>query len=237
MKRLYQKNELRFALVWIFIYCAVTIPIRGNLGDESPVMLAALALLAAGITGFVVKNGLQEKYGLTHWPKSTGRYLWFIPVWILVTGNLWGGISPAAEGLPQLMAVLSMLLIGYVEEMIFRGFLFSAMLKTDGLKKAVIISAVTFGIGHIVNLLAGQASLETVIQVFFAIAWGFIFTAVFYKGGSLLPCAAAHGLVNAFSRFSSGGTAAEWVYVLAVILTAALYCPYLFRLPDEKKTA
>ena len=69
--------------------------------------------------------------------------------------------------------MISMLLIGYVEEMLFRGFLFKALIPKDGLKLSVIISSVTFGIGHIVNLFAGQANLETVIQVLFAIAWGF----------------------------------------------------------------
>lgn len=67
MKKLYDKNELWFALFWIILYCAVTIPIRGNLGDESPVMLAALALIAAGIFAFVKKYRLEEKYGLVKW--------------------------------------------------------------------------------------------------------------------------------------------------------------------------
>ena len=31
MKKLYEKNELRFALLWIFAYCIVSIPIRGAL--------------------------------------------------------------------------------------------------------------------------------------------------------------------------------------------------------------
>ena len=63
----------------------------------------------------------------------------------------------------------------------FRGFLFRALLKRDPAPVAVTISAVTFGIGHIVNLLAGQAKPEMVIQVLSAGAWGYIPTMVFYK--------------------------------------------------------
>ena len=33
MKKLYEKNELLFAVLWIILYCAVTIPIRGKYGD------------------------------------------------------------------------------------------------------------------------------------------------------------------------------------------------------------
>ncbi len=129
---------------------------------------------------------------------------------------------------------MSMLLIGYVEEMLFRGFLFKALLKKDGAKVAIIISSVTFGIGHIVNLLAGQPNLETVIQVFFAISWGFIFTMIFYKSKSLIPCIIAHGLVDVFSKFGRESIKMSWVYMIATIVVGIVYCIYLLRLPDNK---
>lgn len=230
--KLYKKNEILFAVAWIIVYCLATIPIRGELGDESIWMLAALAAIAAGITIFVKKNHLEEKYGLTGWPKNAKKYLYFVPMWILATGNLWGGFAVAHSGAAHVFAVLSMLLVGYVEEMLFRGFLFKALIPKDGVKIAVIISAVTFGIGHIVNLLAGQANLETVIQVFFAIAWGFIFTMVFYKSKSLLPCILVHGLVDAFSQFSANNITSAWIYMGATIVIATVYCIYLGKAAD-----
>ncbi len=238
MRRLYEKNELFFALFWIIVYCLVSIPIRGTFGDGSGWMTIALLAIAVSITAFIKKNSLQEKYGLTGWPSSSGRYLLFIPMWILATGNLWDGVGIAYSGVNQVYAVVSMLLISYIEEVIFRGFLFKALIPRDGLKIAVIISSVTFGIGHIVNLFAGQASLEAVATVFFAIAWGFIFTFVFYKSGSLWPGIIAHGLVDAFSKFardpeSHAITAMDWSYIGATILTAILYGLYLSRLADE----
>lgn len=233
MKKLYDKNELWFALAWIIGYCVITIPIRGELGDESPFMLLCLALIAAGIFAFVKRYGLEEKYGLVKWKGKASDYLFFIPMLILMTGNLWGGISMAYSGMAQIFAVLSMFLIGFVEEMIFRGFLFRILLKKDPAPAAITISAVTFGIGHIVNLLAGQANLETVIQVFFAIAWGFIFTFVFYKSGSLLVCIVVHGMVDVFSKFynENENMTNAYIYVFATIVVAVVYCIYLSRKP------
>ena len=235
MKKLYEKNEILFAVLWIVAYCALSIPVRGKLGDESPLMLAALAVLALGSAWFIWKNGLREKYGLHAWPEKAARYWYFLPMIVLATGNLWGGVQLAYSGFAQVFAVLSMLLIGFVEEVLFRGFLFKALLKKDGEKAAIILSAVTFGIGHIVNLLAGQGNLETVIQVLFAIAWGFLFTFAYYKGGSLWPCIVVHALVDVFSKFARDNMTAGWVYVGATILVALLYCPYLARLetPEE----
>ena len=236
MRKLYEKNEILFAVLWILLYCFTTIPIRGSLGDESIWMTIVLLAIAVAVTVFIKNNHLEKKYGLTGWPQNTKRYLFFIPMWILVTGNLWGGFGIAYDGIKQVFAVLSMLLVGYVEEVIFRGFLFKALIPKDGIKPAIIISSVTFGIGHIINLFAGQASLETIIQVFFAIAWGFLFTFVFYKCQSLLPCIIAHGLVNAFSKFAneSNSTMTAWIYMTATILIAIVYGIYLTKLPMEK---
>ena len=234
MRKLYERNEILFAVLWILVYCFTTIPIRSNFGDESIWMTIVLLAIAVGVTVFVKKNHLEEKYGLKGWPQNTKRYLFFIPMWILVTGNLWGGFGIAYDGMGQVFAVISMLLIGYVEEVIFRGFLFKALIPKDGIKLAIVISSVSFGIGHIINLFAGQASLETVIQVFFAIAWGFIFTFVFYKCGSLIPCIIAHGLVDAFSMFANDGDSsltAAWIYMSAAIVIAIVYGRYLAKLP------
>lgn len=228
MKKFYEKKEVLFAVLWIIVYCVVSIPIRGSLGDESPVMLAALAAIAAGIIVFVKKMGLEEKYGLVKFKGRFRDYWFFIPMLILMTGNLWGGFSVTYNGIYQVFAVLSMLLIGFIEEMIFRGFLFRAILKKDPAPVAITITAVTFGIGHIVNLFAGQANHETVIQIFFAVAWGFIFTFVFYKSGSLIICVIVHGIVNALSMFAAPERlTAEYVYMFATIGIAVIYCIWL----------
>lgn len=234
MKKLHDmftKNDLRFALLWIAIYCAISIPIRGSYGDESPAMFIALAVIAVGIFCFVKKYDLKKEYGLVKWVCSAKDYLFFIPVLILATGNLWGGFGIAYSGIDQLFAVLSMALIGFIEEMIFRGFLFRALLKRDSIPVAITITAVTFGIGHIVNLLAGQGDLETLIQVFFAVAWGFLFTFIFYKSGSLLICILVHSLVDVFSKFASPEVGHEYIYVAATIAVSICYCLYLSKKP------
>ena len=63
MRKFYEKNELWFAIAWIVLYCAVSIPIRGSLGDESPAMLAGLALIAAGLLAFLKTAHLEAEYG------------------------------------------------------------------------------------------------------------------------------------------------------------------------------
>ena len=112
MRKLYEKKEIVFAILWIVVYCVVFGTIRGNFGDESIYTLLALAAFTAGITAFVKGNHLEEKYGLARWPKDMKRYLFFIPMWILATGNIWDGFSPSCQGASLAIAVISMILVG-----------------------------------------------------------------------------------------------------------------------------
>ena len=126
-----------------------------------------------------------------------------------------------------------MICVGFAEEAIFRGLLFNAMRK-DGLKSAVIVSSLTFGIGHIVNLFNGSGAqlLSNLCQVGYAAAVGFLFVILFLKTGSLIPCIVTHCAVNALSVFTneSGITAAQEIFSAITISVIALtYSVYLLK--------
>lgn len=72
----------------------------------------------------------------------------------------------------------------------------------DNLHSAIIVSAVTFGVGHIVNLANTEDTLGVVLQVCYAIAIGFLYTVLVYKSGSLWPCIISHMFVNGTSVFA-----------------------------------
>ncbi|MBR7016757.1 MAG: CPBP family intramembrane metalloprotease [Lachnospiraceae bacterium] len=236
MRKLYEKKEILFAVLWIVAYCVILGTISGNFGDESICMLIALLVFTAGIIVFVKTNHLEGKYGLAGWPKDMKKYLFFIPMWILATGNIWDGFAPSYQGAELVIAAFSMILVGFVEEMIFRGFLFKAMMEGDKTIVAIIVSAVTFGVGHIVNLFTGQAGFETVMQIIFAISWGFILTMVCYKGGSIIPCIIAHSLIDVLSLFGADNELIDWIYIGTTIVVAIAYCLYLSRIhsPESK---
>lgn len=231
MKKIYEKSEIWFAVICIIIYVVVMGNLKNNFGDESPYTVMAMIAIASAITVFIVKNNLGKKYGLVR-TLNKKKYLYFIPFVLLCTVNLWFGVSMHYDLIHQTFAVVTMILVGYVEEMIFRGLLFKAI-ERDSAKKAIIISALTFGIGHIVNLFTGQATLDTFLQMAYAIAIGFAFVMMFYKSGSLIPCIITHSVVNALSKFSNenyGGTNADlWNYIASIftILVAGGYAIYL----------
>ena len=108
------------------------------------------------------------------------------------------------------------------------------MLSKDKTIVAIIVSAVTFGIGHIVNLFTGQASFETVMQIIFAISWGLILTVVCFRGSSIIPCIIAHSMIDALSLFGADNEIVDWIYIGVTIIMAIVYCTYLGRRKNEK---
>ena len=210
MKKLYEKNEVSFALVWIGIYVVVmnlAMQLCDGFDDlanktvtQMLAPVACILVLAVAVTVWVVRNGLSEKFGLCGVKGKTAPFLWFIPLIILSCTNLVNGLGLIAPLSVSLLMMVNKAVAGYVEEIIFRGFLFRGMAKTN-LRSAIIVSAVTFGAGHIVNLLNTSDMLGVLLQVCYAIAIGFLYTIIVYKGGSLWPCIASHMFVNGSSVF------------------------------------
>ena len=201
MKKLYGKNELTFALVWIAIYVAGT-SLAESLSETIGVYKLFSAVfhlaLVVGLFLWVRRHGLAEKYGLFLPRYRLSQALFFIPLAPVCLYKV--AFSPALRfsAAESILFVISMLCVGFLEELIFRGFLFRAIEK-ENLTRAIIISSVTFGIGHIVNLFNGQNLLETISQIIFAVFVGFALVILFHKGKSLVPCIFFHGVFNALS--------------------------------------
>ena len=234
MRKLYEDKPVLFAVLWIVLYVVGIGSLRGSYGDDSLQMLLGLVAVSAALLLIVRHLGIRKELGMTRWLQNGRKLLWLLPMWVLATGNLWGGIGVRYEPINTLMAVLSFMLVGVAEEIIFRGFLFNGMKRTGSLTAAVIVSAITFGMGHIVNLLTGHATGETLVQIVFAVAWGFLFTFAYLKGGSLLPCIAIHSLIDVFSVFARDNEVAHWIVIVATVAVALVYCLYLSKQPTPK---
>lgn len=215
MNKLYRKNELWFALTWIIIYIVGT-SITDNL-HKSATLAFHLGLTALALI-WTFKNGLMRKYGICRPSIPAKRTFFYIPLLIAVSCNLWFGVKMNMSPINTVFYVGSMLCVGFLEEFIFRGLLFRAMEK-DSIKTAVIVTSLTFGIGHIINLFNGSGMdlIANIGQIVSAVAFGFLFVVIFIKTGSLLPCIAAHSAINALSAFAVIPSAL-WDILTALIL-------------------
>ena len=234
IKKFYDKNELWFSIIWIIAYCVLASMgdnLSDTLGITKVITLPILLLLSVILFLFIKRNNLTEKYGFCKADVAASKMLFYIPVIILLTANMWHGFRLNMSPLESILYILSMLCVGFLEELIFRGLLFNAMLK-NGKNSAIILSSVTFGVGHIINLINGSGAelLPNLLQVVYAIAVGFMFVMIYYRTKSLLPCIITHGVFNALSAFANetGLTSKEQIISCVLItLISGVYALYI----------
>lgn len=164
-----------------------------------------IALLVSDVimAGILVQQGYLADKRLLH--PTTAKYLW----WTLIAGIsaifISDTISTMTDFMPNWLestftnmegtwlGILAIAIIGPIlEEMLFRGAITSVLLKTYTPKKAIIYSALIFGIFHI-----NPAQILTAFLLGLLLAW------LFYKTHSLIPGILIHILNNSLSVYFS----------------------------------
>lgn len=226
MKKLYEKHEFLFCMLLIVTYIVINslcINLFGMTDYRTSITNILLSIL---IIIFIIKNKLGNYYGLTSFPNPR-KYLYFIPLILIISVNLWNGINIVNTPSEIVFYIISMIGVGFLEEIIFRGFLFK-MMKKDNVKTAIIVSSITFGIGHIINLLNGAEILPTLMQIMYATAAGYLFVTIFYKSKSLWPCIITHILVNCLSIFNgTENVISIWIAPVFLTIISILYAVYI----------
>ena len=202
-------------MLLIIIYIVANSVCVQNFGYTSIVSLIVNTILSVCLVGIVLSLKKSAYYGFTK-VRNFKKYLYFIPLVVIISVNLWSGFNINHSASEIIFHILTMINIGFIEELIFRGFLFR-MMEKNNIKSAITVSALTFGIGHIVNLLNGAEMIPTLMQICYATAIGYLFVIIFHKSKSLVPCIITHCLVNALSIFNIENTLS--IYIAPVFLT------------------
>ena len=136
MKKFYEKNEIWFAVIWIIVYvvgASLADTFSSMIGIEKVITLPFLFALSAFFVIWIVKNNLKDKYGLCKPISDIKNYLFYLPLLVLISVNFWMGARLNYSPLESVLFALSMVLVGFVEEIIFRGLLFKAIAKESAI--------------------------------------------------------------------------------------------------------
>lgn len=242
MTKLYKKSEIAFAILWIAAYVILS-SLADQLSEAVGVIKSVTSVLHLAMSlilfFWIRKNKLSEKYGFCRTAVPAKRFLYYLPLILIASTAFWGGIKLQYGFTESLLFFISMCCVGFLEEVIFRGLLFRAMEK-DNLKTAILVSSLTFGLGHVVNLFngSGKDPVSSVTQIIFAVLVGFVLVQIFYHGKSLIPCILFHAANNALKVFSAEGSLDPKVEMaLNLVLTVVVlggYSLYLVRAFSKK---
>jgi len=228
MKKYFEKHETIISISLIIVYILLNSYSLNTFGITSYKTTLINLILSISIIIFIIKNKLLDYYRLTSFPNPK-KFLYFIPLLLLISVNIINGFNINNTISEIIFYMLSMICVGFLEEIIFRGFLFK-MMEKDNLKLAIIVTSITFGIGHIINLLNGADLIPTLIQICYCISTGYLFAIILVKGNSLWPCIITHSLVNALSIFNIENNISTYISPIILTIIPILYAIYLKRI-------
>lgn len=207
-------KRLGISLGAFFLWVAITI-VGGNLttGGKGSLVDAVsqsvgwtFVIASAFILAVVLGQGWRD-VGLDRGTDGRGWLLSWLPVLYIV-----GGLGFATLlGLPPLsvlsLILLNTLLVGFSEEVMFRGVLLQAFRRVSSVWTAVLLTSVVFGAIHSLNVFVTGDLKAAVIQSTAAFLSGLMFIALRLRTGSLWPGILVHGLWD-FATFTLGAASA-----------------------------
>jgi len=231
MKKLFEKNEALFCISLILLYIIINLYCIQNFGLNDCRSTIVNTIFSICLTVLIIVLKKVKYYGLTK-IKNPKKYLFFFPLILISSVNLWNGININNSTNEIVFYMLTMINVGFIEEIIFRGFLFR-MMEKENVKIAIIVNAITFGIGHIINLLNGAEFIPTLMQICYAFSIGYLFVIIFYKSKSLIPCIITHSLMNALSVFNIENSMSLYIVPVFLIVVPLIYATYINRTVKE----
>lgn len=134
------------------------------------------------------------------------------------------------------LVVITTLLVGVSEELMFRGIVLSAFLEKENTVKAIIVSALLFALLHSVNILGGLPVKEMLIQLFSAFIYGVMTGCFRIRVKNIFPFMIYHFLWDMMLITSSFVDPAIGMFTLLVsILELVLAIILLISVAKENK--
>ena len=124
LKRIYDKSKILFAVMWIIAYCVLMSAadaLSAAVGMEKSVTLAIGLGLSVVLFVFLKKHALLAEYGFCRSGVPARSMLYYIPVCLMLSANLWYGVTCHYGITETVLYILSMFCVGFLEEVIFRA--------------------------------------------------------------------------------------------------------------------
>jgi membrane protease YdiL (CAAX protease family) len=241
----WELNPLMVALIVLIVWMIITVggelwQAGGRTGVENLMSnhlvyclsVASIFLLAAvAYTGWWREVGLQPDGTTSNFMVLIAPGLAVIVIWVVAFRRR------LPEGTTLLLAGVNTLLVGFSEEVMFRGILFHATETFFGYAWAVAITAAVFGLMHALNGLITGKPVRAVEQAFLTILFGFWIGAVRLYLSTIYPLIIIHWLWD-FGLFAAApsktapadNSPASKIFLLPIAIAIALFAYGLWLL-------
>lgn len=159
---------------------------------------------------------------------SAKKVLCFLPIAIAEIPLLLIGVN--LKSISYIGALLFFTLaVGISEEIYFRGIILKLLEEKYHIKKAIIISSLVFGIGHIASLLAGESILVVILQILNAIVFGIVASEIVIITKSVIPTIIWHTIFNFVNYITLATGTNEMIVIGIQVIIMVIYAYVLWK--------
>lgn len=151
------------------------------------------------------------------------NWIYYLPLVLVLGINCMNGFKSTSSS-TLLYFIGFTLLVGFVEETIYRGLILRTLLA-KGVTTAVATSSILFAVTHILNALSGQSLFDTILQIVYALLVGLVLALLIIMNNNILPLITFHFIHNLIQFMSPDNS--FWYGNLIVIAVLALQAIWL----------
>ena len=247
-------TALLMSILWFVLYqlveLAINIPlsivISGYDGMSGPIGLILSIVIMMGVSKWWFR---PEFEGMLKGDLPKGFLLGLFELGFVILSFLFSALAGYQIAPKPLSAqIISVsLAAGMSEELVFRGVILSTLMRQwkdqKKYRTAALVSGIIFGLLHAMNIFSGADPLGTLLQVIAAAGIGVIFSAVYLRTGSILPCMFYHTVHDVIAIAGSSGVTDSGIItasgfdredMINLVLTAVLAAIAFYMLRDAK---
>lgn len=166
------------------------------------------------------KDPTLRVYGFVKKPVSLWIY-GYIALVVLVQPMIFG-VNTALPLVTVFLIVVQMLLVGFVEEVLFRG-IFFYFLRDKGMKVMVLFSSIVFGLLHMASGLNPEMTpVLVLLQVVNALLVGVVFALLYYQAGTIYIGIAFHALFDILASIVRDGSVEKNLLAVGILTVCYL---------------
>ncbi len=236
MNKLWKESGV--VLIWIAVYAAVSyfaIWLSEIIHIPNSITTVAYVALCSVIILILWKRKKLKYYGFNSLKELNAKnLLYYIPLIVVASVNIWSGIH-INDSVPQILLItICMICVAFIEEVVFRAFLMKALMNKSSVL-AIVVASLLFGVIHLLNVFMGADLVSTLLQVCYAMAFGFMCAAFFYKTDNIIPCIICHGVGNALDIFlpKDLSVTMQCVGCIAIVVLGVSYGVYLLTTKNK----
>lgn len=212
----YSKKHPIISIILIEVIFLLVVFIAGAIATIKQLSYNTPILISFIPTALFLLFYFSWKRKWTYYGFKRANWILYLPLLIiLIVLCLQGFSSHALETI--IFYVGFAILIGFVEESIYRGIMIKILLPL-GILPAILTSSILFSVTHMLNLLSGQSLGQTGLQLAYSFLIGIVLAQLFIKTGNILPLILFHSLHNLIQFLGSGGSSATLDTIVIIIL-------------------